>query len=57
MISFVSLPIMISMLSLLECIVRVSLESLEEKMLIAIVNLIFHLPWILISFILLVKYG
>ena len=48
---------MISMLSLLECIVRVSLESLEENMLIAIVNLIFHLPWILRSFILLVKYG
>ena len=31
MILFVSLPIIISMLALLECIVRVSLVSLEDK--------------------------
>ena len=42
-----SLPIIISMLSLLECMVRLSPVSLEDKKLIAIVNLIFHSTWVL----------
>ena len=57
MISFVSLPIIISMLSILECIVRVSLVSLEDKKLIATVNRIFYSPLVLRSFIMLLKYG
>ena len=47
MIVSVSLPIRISMLLLFEYIVRVTLKTLEEKMLIAIVNWIFHSPWVL----------
>ena len=35
---FFLLPIIISMLSLLECMIRISPVSLEDKKLIAIVN-------------------
>ena len=38
---------MTSMLSLRLYILQVSLESLEEKKLIATVNLIFHSPYVL----------
>ena len=51
-----SLPIIISMLSLSECIVCITSESLDEKKKTAIANWIFHLPWVLRSLILL-KYG
>ena len=57
LISFVSLPIIISILSFFEWIVRVSLESLEGKELITIFNWIFYSPWILRSFIMSLKYG
>ena len=43
--------------SLLVCIVRVSLESLEEKKLIATVNLVFHSLLVLKSSIKSFKYG
>ena len=48
---------MISILLLFECIVQVSLESLEEKELVAIVNWIFDSPSVLGSFIMLLKYS
>ena len=54
--AFVSLPIMVSILLGFECKVRVSLESLEEKNVIDIVNWIFYSPWVLRSFIMLLKY-
>ena len=57
MISSALLPIIISMLSILEWIMWVSSETLEKIKLIAIVKLIFHSPWVLWLFIISIKYG
>ena len=47
MISPVSLPFIISMLSLIVCVIQVSSESLKEIKLIAFVNWFFHSHWVL----------
>ena len=45
------------MLSLFGCVIRVSLESLEETKLISIFNWIFHSPWVLCLSIKSFRYG